>query len=123
MRLGHEKDGDFMDANSGMVNPKPVPPIRNGGFDDCAVSGQQFEDQKGTKFWKITIVSADNFRPVAKRVNVQCVVSGEEFRCVKVETAIPSFEVRPVETTDINEDIKQGALGVIRKWESESRIS
>ena len=110
-----------MDANESILNAKLITPLLNGGFDDCAVSGERFEGQDGNLFWAVTIVSATNYRPASDRVNMQCLVSGEDFRCVQVEMPAPSFEVRQGDAVEIDPDVKQGVLGVIRKWENEAK--
>jgi hypothetical protein len=108
-----------MNVNEEITNAKLITPLRNGGFDDCAVSGERYEGQNGTRFWQITIVSADNFRPVSKRVNAQCLVFGEDFHCTSIETPTP-LDIRRGKATEIDDEVKQGVLSVIRRWENEA---
>jgi hypothetical protein len=119
MKIGSELSMDLQK----LVNAKSIGPLRNGGFDDCAISGEQYEGQDGKKFWDITIVSADNYRCPSKRMNVRCLVVGEVFECANVEMPAPSFDIRKGEAIDIDLNVKQGALDILRKWETDVEIS
>ena len=109
-----------MNVNESMMTAKPITPLLNGGFDDCAVSGQRYEDRDGNRFWDVTIVSAANYRPALKRINARCIISNDNFECATVDIPPPSFEVRKGNAVNIDPDVQEGVLGVIRKWENET---
>jgi hypothetical protein len=93
---------------------------RDGGFNDCAVSGDWFEQQDGTRFWQITIVSADNYRSVADRINLHCLVSGDVFQCKEASITFPGLEAVIGETiTDIDPEVLKGVLDTIGAWGDE----
>ena len=93
---------------------------RHGGFDDCAVDGDWFEGQDGTRFWQLTIVSADNYRPIAERINLHCLVSGNEFQCFNAGITFPELEVAICkDITDIDPEARKGVLDTISAWERE----
>jgi hypothetical protein len=96
---------------------------RDGGFDDCAISGNWYTEQDGNRFWDVTIVSAVNYRKESKRVNVRCLVSGENFYCANVERPYPFYEVQKGKAVDIDPDVRQGVLTTIRKWENDEVIA
>lgn len=93
------------------VKPRAISPLRNGGFENCAVSGEWYECPSGDRFWQVTIVS--------EAVNAHCFISGDEFRCAEAGISFPDFKAVTGEATDLTSEIKQGVLAVIRRWESE----
>ena len=93
---------------------------RDGGFDDCAVSGDWLEQQDGTRLWQITIVSADNYRSASERVNLHCLVTGGKVQCLKAGITFP--ELNPVtgkSFTNVDHEVVKGVLNTISAWENE----
>ena len=83
-----------------------------GGFSDCAVTGEWYERQDGTRFWQVIVDSA--------LVNLHCLVFNKAFYCRLAGISFP--ELRPCiceDLTEIDPDVKQGVLATIRSWESE----
>jgi hypothetical protein len=104
-----------------LANARPITPLRNGRFDDCVVSGQRYEDQDGSRFWNLTVVSADNYRAVPERVNLNCFVFGNEFHCrasgINVLNDFRHAICR--DAAEIDPVVKRAVLTTIRKWEGE----
>lgn len=93
---------------------------RNGGFGDCAASADLFEAQDGRRIWQMTVISADNFRPESRRINLHCIVIDDSVRCAKAEVRLPSFD--PVicsEYFEPDDEVKQGILSTIQGWEKQ----
>lgn len=113
-----------MHIDESMMNAKLIM-RRAGEFGDCAINGEWYEHQNNTRFWRITIVSADNYRPVAtERINLHCLVFGNEFHCRTAGVPLPEFSVAICnDAKEIEPLVKQGVLEEIRKWENEVTTS
>jgi len=84
---------------------------RYGGFEDCAVVGDWFERQDGTRFWQITVESA--------RGSLHCLVFSKAFVSRLAGISFP--ELRSCigeDLTEIDPAVKQGVLAQIDKWTS-----
>jgi hypothetical protein len=96
---------------------------RYGGFADCAVVGDWYERQDGTRFWQMTVVSADNYRSGPERINLHCLVSDHDFQCFNVGITFPDLEVAICEgPVDIDPLVRKGVLDTIGTWEGEAQF-
>ena len=112
------EDETVMHAD-GLLNARKIK-HRAGGFDDCAIDGNWYEGQDGTRFWRITIVSADNYRSLSERINVHCLVSGGDFKCLEAGITVPGFECFTNGPADVDPTVRKKALAEISKWENEA---
>jgi hypothetical protein len=94
---------------------------RSGGFDDCAIDGDLYEGGDGSRFWRLTVISAVNKRPPSKRVNLHCFVCGGTLRCAQAGVHLPDGEPRlGEEVSNIDAEVRRGILDATHKWETDA---
>jgi len=74
---------------------------RHKGIGEYVVDGTLWRVAENRREWRVVVTSPTSGRPDERRINLACIVSDDEMRCVEAGIALPNFEsVTDTEVSD-----------------------